>query len=32
MSIEEIRQLIGLTGSVTRTTESLKKEFDRRRG
>jgi capsid portal protein len=27
MSIEEIRQLIGLTGSVTRTTESLKKEF-----
>ena len=28
MSIEEIRQLIGLTGSVTRTTESLKKEFE----
>jgi hypothetical protein len=27
MSIEEIRQLIGLTGSVSRTTESLKKEF-----
>jgi len=27
MSIEEIRQLIGLKGSVTRTTESLKKEF-----
>ena len=27
MSIEEIRQLIGLKGSVTKTTESLKKEF-----
>ena len=27
MSIEEIRQLIGLTGGVTKTTESLKKEF-----
>jgi hypothetical protein len=28
MSIEEIRQLIGLKGSVTKTTESLKKEFE----
>ena len=27
MSIEEIRELIGLKGSITRTTESLKKEF-----
>ncbi len=28
MSIEEIRQLIGLKGGVTKTTESLKKEFE----
>ena len=27
MSIEEIRQLIGLSGGLTRTSESLKKEF-----
>ena len=27
MAIEEIRQLIGLKGTITRTTESLKKEF-----
>ena len=28
MSIEEIRQLIGLKGGITKTTESLKKEFE----
>ena len=27
MAIEEIRELIGLKGTITRTTESLKKEF-----
>ena len=27
MTIEEIRELIGLQGSISRTTESLKKEF-----